>query len=149
MTKKKIGELEGTTIVTGDKNYASEHEYYMTLNGDNTYQKLEQRTNGDQFRLVLGGSNDGGGSSDVLWPALYKNEFGEEIMSTFVPEDVKPNTWCMVCGTNGSSQPACYPVLINEYGDYTLYSGISGVAITRNIAFGDVGTLLNIQGNMA
>lgn len=55
MTKKKIGELEGTPIVTGEKNYANEHEYYMTMNGDNTYQKLEQRTNGDQFRLVLGG----------------------------------------------------------------------------------------------
>lgn len=57
MNKKKIGELEGTPIVTGEKNYANEHEYYMTLNGDNTYQKLEQRTNGDQFRLVLGGGN--------------------------------------------------------------------------------------------
>lgn len=61
MDKKKIGELEGTPIVTGDKNYANEHEYYMTLNGDNTYQKLEQRTNGDQFRLVLGGSGSGSG----------------------------------------------------------------------------------------
>lgn len=54
MNKKKIGELDGTPIVTGGKNYTNEHEYYMTLNGDNTYQKLEQRTNGDQFRLVLG-----------------------------------------------------------------------------------------------
>lgn len=64
MTKKKIGELDGTPIVTGDKNYANEHEYYMTLNGDNTYQKLEQRTNGDQFRLVLG-DGSGGGSTGV------------------------------------------------------------------------------------
>lgn len=66
MTKKKIGELEGTPIVTGEKNYANEHEYYMTLNGDNTYQKLEQRTNGDQFKLVLGGgSGSEGGISNV------------------------------------------------------------------------------------
>lgn len=56
MNKKKIGELDGTPIVTGNKNYANEHEYYMTMNGDNTYQKLEQRTNGDQFKLVLGGN---------------------------------------------------------------------------------------------
>lgn len=70
MTKKKIGELEGTPIVTGDKNYANEHEYYMTLNGDNTYQKLEQRTNGDQFRLVLGGGSSG---CDCGIPTIDKN----------------------------------------------------------------------------
>lgn len=69
MTKRKIGELEGTPIVTGDKNYANEHEYYMTLNGDNTYQKLEQRTNGDQFRLVLGG----GSGCDCGIPTIDKN----------------------------------------------------------------------------
>lgn len=69
MTKRKIGELEGTPIVTGDKNYANEHEYYMTLNGDNTYQKLEQRTNGDQFRLVLGS----GSGCNCGIPTIDKN----------------------------------------------------------------------------
>lgn len=59
MNKKKVGELDGTPIVTGKKNYTNEHEYYLTMNEDNTYQKLEQRVSGDKFRLVLGG----GGSS--------------------------------------------------------------------------------------
>ena len=53
LKKKKIGELEGTPIVTGDKNYANEHEYYMTLKDDNTYEKLEQRVNGDKFKVIF------------------------------------------------------------------------------------------------
>ena len=75
MNKKKVGELEGTPIVIGKKNYANEHEYYMTLNGDNTYQKLEQRTNGDQFKLVLGGGSDSGSDSNSI---LYIEPFTEE-----------------------------------------------------------------------
>lgn len=54
MNKKKIGELDGVPVVTGGKNCANENEYYMTLNGDNTYKKLEQRIDGNKFRLVLG-----------------------------------------------------------------------------------------------
>lgn len=86
MTKKKIGELEGTPIVTGDKNYANEHEYYMTLNGDNTYQKLEQRTNGDQFRSVLGGSDSGSGCNcggfkynELPEPAQFRDPTEDDI----------------------------------------------------------------------
>ena len=87
MTKKKIGELEGTPIVTGDKNYANEHEYYMTLNSDNTYQKLEQRTNGDQFRLVLGGGSGSGSGCDcgsfkyneLPEPAQFRDPTQEEL----------------------------------------------------------------------
>lgn len=60
MNKRKVGELEGTSIVTGKKNYANEHEYYLTMNEDNTYQKLEQRVSGDKFKLVLGGGSSSG-----------------------------------------------------------------------------------------
>ena len=54
--KKKIGELNGIPIVTGKRNYATENEYYVTLKDDNTYQKLEQRTDGDQFKVIFLGN---------------------------------------------------------------------------------------------
>lgn len=74
MNKKKIGELDGTPIVTGEKNYANEHEYYMTLNGDNTYQKLEQRTNGDQYRTILDGTGENSGGGNIVFKNLLAIE---------------------------------------------------------------------------
>ena len=46
---------------------------------------------------------------------------GNEIMATFVPEDVEPNTWCMVCGKiGGDSIDTCLPVLITSYENYVI-----------------------------
>lgn len=159
--------IDGTTYigqVVNGKNL------YVTLQDESMYWSLDLVENGGEVALTLISSHPGtyeisasvlekeysyeyqlqqnsGGSSNVLWPALYKNEFGNEIMATLVPEDVKPGTWCMVCGTNSYSRPVCYPALINEYGDYTLYSGISDIAISVSIPFGGVGGLLTISSN--
>lgn len=87
MDKKKVGELEGTPIVTGKKNYANEHEYYLTMNEDNTYQKLEQRVSGDKFRLVLGGGGNNyptvtAGDATKVWQVtpVQKGTKTEEIV---------------------------------------------------------------------
>ena len=65
--------------------------------------------------------NSGGSStSNVIWPAYYEYD-GNEILATFVPEDVEPNTWCMVQG-NFSPVPKCLPVIIEEFGAYVLYN---------------------------
>ena len=70
-----------------------------------------------QLQENSGGS---GSTSNVLWPAMYEYN-GNEIMATFVPEDVEPNTWCMVYGeVNGDSIGTCLPVLIASYGNYVI-----------------------------
>ena len=96
MNKKKVGELEGTPIVIGKKNYANEHEYYLTMNEDNTYQKLEQRVSGDKFRLVLGGGSNNyptvtAGDVNKVWQVtpVQKGTKTEEIV--IVPEQTLVN----------------------------------------------------------
>ena len=90
MNKKKVGELYGTPIVTGNKNYANGYEYYLTMNEDNTYRKLEQRISDDKFRTVLGGGGDyttpTAGDVNKVWQVtpVQKGTKTEEIV--IVPE---------------------------------------------------------------
>lgn len=77
LKKKKIGELNGTPIVIGKKNYASKNEYYMTLNGDNTYQKIEKRVNGDSFETIIGDDIYLGSFSKEDLPVLSEEDYGK------------------------------------------------------------------------
>lgn len=47
LKKKRVGELDGSHIVTGDKNLVNEYEIYLEMNGDNTYSDFQKRKNGD------------------------------------------------------------------------------------------------------
>ena len=91
MNKKKVGELEGTPIVIGKKNYANEHEYYLTMNEDNSYQKLEQRVSGDKFRLVLGGGSNNyptvtAGDVNKVWQVTPVQKGTKTEETVIVPE---------------------------------------------------------------
>lgn len=78
--------------------------------------KLEYGEPNYEYQL----QENSGGSSNVLWPAIYEYE-GEEIMATFVPEDVEPGTWCMVCGHSGNNGiDTCLPVIVLSYQNYTI-----------------------------
>lgn len=95
MDKKKVGELEGTPIVIGKKNYANEHEYYLTMNEDNTYKKLEQRVSGDKFRLVLGGGSDyptpTAGDVNKVWQVTPVQKGTKSEETVIVPEQTLVN----------------------------------------------------------
>lgn len=54
MSRKKVGELYGTPIVTGNENTVENHELLLELNNDNTPKALKQRITGDQFKSILG-----------------------------------------------------------------------------------------------
>lgn len=96
MDKKKVGELDGTPIVTGKKNYANEHEYYLTMNEDNTYRKLEQRVSGDKFRLVLGGGGNDyptptAGDVNKVWQVTPVQKGTKTEETVIVPEQTLVN----------------------------------------------------------
>ena len=61
--------------------------------GINATIKLEYIESNYEYQLQKNSS-----TSNVIWPARYDYD-GDNILATFVPEDVEPNTWCMVYGS--------------------------------------------------
>ena len=112
--------------------------------GTNATIKLEYIELNYEYQLQ---ENSGGGSStsNVLWPAVYEYN-GDRIMATFVPEDVEPNTWCMVCGKiTGNSIDTCLPVLIASYGSYTICNKTDNSFIIDDTYSVDGGRLLRLS----
>ena len=113
---------------------------WVDLNGKTPVEK--HFING-KWREISGGSS--GSTSNVLWPAMYEDNNGDEIMATFVPEDVEPNTWCMVYG-NVEFVNTCLPVLIKSFGRYTICSSQNNYTALHTYTV-DGGELLQLTKN--
>lgn len=138
-----IQELDDNLIIVKIENSLMTDAYQLSLT--NATIKLEYIESNYEYQLQ---ENSGGSSesstSNVLWPAMYEYD-GHEIMATFVPEDVEPNTWCMVCGAiNGDSIDTCLPVLITSYENYVILNVTdNSVEININLVHG--GSLLSLR----
>lgn len=104
--------------------------------------KLEYVESNYEYQLQ---ENSGGSSStsNVIWPALHDYDEGN-ILATFVPEDVEPGTWCMVCG-NVNAEYKCFPVFIKAFNDYVLYNTLDLTLSTLSVGNGQLLQLLGIK----
>lgn len=112
-----IQELDNNFHIVNIENSLRTNAFNLGL--PNPTIKLEYLEQNYEYQLQEN-SGGSGSTSNVLWPAMY--EYNEsEIMATFVPEDVEPNTWCMICGKiSGDSIDTCLPVLVKSYGSYAI-----------------------------
>lgn len=112
--------------------------------GSDSTIKLEYIESNYEYQLQENSGGGGSSTSDILWPAMYNAGEGN-ILATFVPEDVEPNTWCMVCGKiHGASIDTCLPVLIESYGSYAICNA-TGTSIIMNTTLVDGGSLLKLS----